>query len=70
MHFPPPAILNIFNKHNFSIMSNLFDNNKPYGEGLTELETMQTKCVIFGEGLTELGTKIQTKFALKLFKKY
>ena len=47
----PPAIFkNAFNAYNFSIISNLFDSNKPYALS-THMENVRTKCIIFSEAL-------------------
>ena len=49
MHHPPPAIfINAFDEYNFSIISNLFDNNNPYALSKYN-RNVRTKCAIFGE---------------------
>ena len=40
MHILPPAILeNVFDVYNFSLISSLFDSNKPYA-----ISTQNQKC--------------------------
>ena len=60
----PPAILkNIFHEYNFSIISNLFDNNKPYALSKHKsINNVRTKRIIFGEALRIRGKKIKQNF--------
>ena len=57
---PPPAIFkHAFDEYNFSIISNLFDDNKPYA-----LSTHNRKCTnkmhhIFGKALRIRGKKFK-----------
>ena len=51
MHPPTSHSENVFHVHNFSIILNLFDSNKPYAFS-TYIENVQTKCIIFGEALS------------------
>ena len=59
---PPPAIFkHAFDEYNFSIISNLFDNSKPYALSAKAriIENVQTKCIIFGETLRFRGKKFK-----------
>ena len=58
---PPPAIFkHIFGEHNFSIISNLFDNNKPYALSTHNRKcSLRTKCIIFGAILRIRGKKFK-----------
>ena len=64
MHPPPPAI---FNEYNFSIILNLFDDNKPYALS-THNENVRTKCIRIGETLRIRGKKCK-KNCLKTVQK-
>ena len=68
----PPAIFKIvFDKYNFSIFLNLFDNNKPYA-----LSTHNRKCAnkmhhnLFGEAIKIRVKKFKQNLPEKLFKKH
>ena len=37
--------------YNFCVISNLFDNYKPYALSTYTIENVRTKCIIFGEAL-------------------
>ena len=59
----PPAIFkHVFDEFNFFIISNLFNNNKPYA-----LSMHNRKCIIFGETLRFSGKKY--KICLKIVQK-
>ena len=50
--YPPTIFKHVFDENSFFIISNLFDNNKPYALSMHSLiENVQTKCIIFGETL-------------------
>ena len=56
---PPLAIFkDAFDEYNFSIIFHLFDDNKPCTLS-TQMENVQTKCIIFGETLRFRGKNIQ-----------
>ena len=46
--YPPAIFKNVFDVHNLSIISNLFDSNMPYALS-THNRKCATKCMIFGE---------------------
>ena len=49
---PPPAIFKyVFDEYYFSIISNVFDNNKLYALQARVIENVQTKCIIFSEDM-------------------
>ena len=65
--YPPPAIFNhVFDEYNFSIILNLFDDNKPHT--LSTHNRKCTKCIIFSEALTQsdLRANILKKICLKV----
>ena len=64
MH-PLPAIFKVvLNVYNFSIISNLFDSDKP--SALSKIiENVRTKCIIFCEAL-RLGSNNLNKICLKI----
>ena len=58
-HLPPP-FNNIFNEYNFSIISNLFDNNDPCALNTYKRKTReQNVSQLFGEELRVRGEKIK-----------
>ena len=60
MHLPPPAIFkHVFNEFNFSIISNLFDNNKSYALSTHNRKCVRTKCIILGATLRIRGKKFK-----------
>ena len=58
-HIPPPAIFkHDFDKYSFFIISNLFDNTKPYALR-THNRKCTNKCITFGETLRFRGKKFK-----------
>ena len=59
--YPPPAIFkHILNDHSFSMILNFFGNSKPYTLSTHILiESVRTKCIIFGETLRFRGKKLR-----------
>ena len=56
---PPQAIFkHVFDEYNFSIISNLFDNNNSYALS-THNRKCTNKCIIFGETLGFKGKKFE-----------
>ena len=47
-HGGTPIFKYVFDVYNFSIISNLFDSDKPYALSTQNLN-VRTKCIIFGE---------------------
>ena len=50
---PPVNFKNVFNVYIFSVISNLFDRNKPFAlsNKACIIENVRTKCIILGEAL-------------------
>ena len=55
---PPVIFKNVFDEYNFSIISNLFDSNKPNAFS-THNRNVRTKCIIFGQALRIRVKKIK-----------
>ena len=70
MHPPHQPFSNMFlNEFSFSIISNLFDNSKPYALSTHNQKcTVRTKCIIFGETLRFRGKNLY-KIYLKIVQK-
>ena len=64
MHSPPAIFKHVFDEYNFSIILNLFNNNKPHAQS-THNGNVRTKCTIFGETLRFSG-KNSNKICLKI----
>ena len=66
---PLPAILkNVFHEYNFSIILNLFDNNKPYALS-KQKSTMCEQNAPYLEKHSELGAKKLNKIFLNIVEK-
>ena len=63
MHLLTSHFQKLFDVHNFFVISNLFDSNKPYAR---IIENVKKKCVIFGEAFR---TRVK-KFKQNLRKNY
>ena len=59
MHPPNSHFQKIFDVYNFSIISNLFDSDKPYAR---KIENVRTKCILFGEALRIRLKKFKQNF--------
>ena len=61
---PPPAILKNVHEYNFSIISNLFDNNEPYAALSKHQSTMCEQNASYLKKHSELGAKKLNKIFL------
>ena len=74
MHPLSPAIFkHVFDKYNFSRISNIFDDNKPYAvrPQARIIENVRTKCIIICETLRIRDKKLQQnlpKYVQKVLK--
>ena len=59
MHPPTSHFQKIFDVYNFSIISNLFDSDRPYPH---KIENVRTKCIIYGEALRITVKKFKQNF--------
>ena len=68
MHPPPANFKNVFDEYNYSLISNLFDKNKPYALSMHNRKYAKKMHYVLAKH-SELGSKNFTKIRSKIIQK-